>query len=124
MRIRKIIFSFCFFTLIISCNDVLDMAPDGKIDFVDVFEDPVKVEAFLNSCYNNIPGKGVRYFFWSRGPVVWSDEAWDTDSEAEPTLTSGRLYNGNASAGSHPVESPIAVEARSEERGVGKDGGE
>lgn len=111
MGFKKYIIGFCVLFFLISCNDVLDMAPDGKIDFDDVFDDPEKVEAFLNSCYNNMPGKGMRYFFWSRGPVVWSDEAWDTDAEAEPTLTSGRLYSGNASAGSHPIETPISVEA-------------
>src|SRR5699024_9135303 len=111
MKLKKYIIGFCIPLLLTSCNDVLDMAPDGKIDFVDVFEDPIKVEAFLNSCYNNMPGKGTRYFYWNRGPVVWSDEAWDTDAEAEPTLSSGRLYNGSASAGDHPIELPVAVEA-------------
>lgn len=111
MKLKKYIIGFCIPLLLTSCNDVLDMAPDGKIDFIDVFEDPIKVEAFLNSCYNNIPGKGVTYFFWSRGPVAWSDEAWDTDAESEPTLTSGRLYNGNAFAGNHPIETPSSVEA-------------
>ncbi|MBE8713726.1 RagB/SusD family nutrient uptake outer membrane protein [Sphingobacterium hungaricum] len=95
----------------ISCNKTLDSAPDGKISMDEIFEDPVKVGAFLNSCYNNIPGKGARYFFWMRGPVVWSDEAWDADAEAEPTLTTGRIYNGNVSALNHPAEVPGSVEA-------------
>src|SRR3546814_16113014 len=43
------------------------------------------------------------YFFWSRGPVVWSDEAWDTDAEAESWIMAGRMYNGDASAGNHPI---------------------
>lgn len=79
------------------------MAPDGKISIDDVFADSVKVGAFLNTCYSNLPVKGTRYYFWNRGPVVWSDDAWDTDAEAEPTLMSGRLYNGDATAGNHPA---------------------
>ncbi len=111
MKAKKYIIGVCIVLILASCNKTLDMAPDGKIDLKEVFEDPIKVGAFLNSCYTNIPGKGTRYFFWSRGPVVWSDEAWDTDAEAEPTISSGRLYNGNASAGSHPIETPVSVEA-------------
>jgi hypothetical protein len=86
-----------------SCKKALDMAPDGKLSFDDIFSDPVKTGAFLNSCYANIPIKGNRYYFWSRGPVVWSDEGWDTDAEAEPSLMSGRTYNGDASAAYHPA---------------------
>tara|TARA_R110002050_G_scaffold181172_1_gene314716 strand:- start:11967 stop:13862 length:1896 start_codon:yes stop_codon:yes gene_type:complete len=88
--------------LTFSCTDVLDMAPDGKISLEEVFSDNDKVGAFLNSCYSNLPTKGTRYFFWSRGPVNWSDESWDTDAEAESWLTSGRMYNGDASAANHP----------------------
>ncbi|GAA4316166.1 RagB/SusD family nutrient uptake outer membrane protein [Compostibacter hankyongensis] len=86
-----------------SCKKALDMAPDGKLTLDQVFADNDKVSAFLNTCYTNIPDKGVRYYFWCRGPVEWSDEAWDTDAEAEPSLMSGRMYNGDASAGNHPA---------------------
>ncbi|SEW51244.1 RagB/SusD family nutrient uptake outer membrane protein [Chitinophaga arvensicola] len=86
-----------------ACKKALDMAPDGKISINDVFADSVKVGAFLNTCYANLPVKGTRYFFWSRGPVAWSDDAWDTDAESEPTLMAGRLYNGDATAGNHPA---------------------
>lgn len=86
-----------------SCEEALDMAPDGKLTMDEIFTDNDKVGAFLNSCYSNMPVKGTRYFFWSRGPVNWSDESWDTDAEAESWLTSGRLYNGDASAANHPA---------------------
>lgn len=91
-------------TTLISCEkDVLDVAPDGKIALDDVFADSEKVGAFLNTAYSYIPAKGTRYFFWSRGPVVWSDEAWDTDAEAESWIMAGRMYNGDASPANHPV---------------------
>jgi len=86
-----------------SCKKALDMAPDGKLTMDQVFADNDKVGAFLNSCYTNMPAKGTRYYFWMRGPVDASDEAWDTDAEAEPSLVSGRCYNGDASASSHPL---------------------
>lgn len=89
--------------LVSSCKKVLDKAPDGKLSMDEIFADNDKTGAFLNSCYNNIPVKGNRYFFWARGPVDWSDEAWDTDAEAESWIMSGRMYNGDASAGNHPI---------------------
>ena len=107
LRLRKNIYTIIlagFLTVgLNSCNKELDMAPDGYFSIDDVFKDNIKVAAFLNSCYNQIPAKGTRYFFWMRGPVVWSDEAWDTDAESEPTLMSGRVYNGDASAAFHPM---------------------
>lgn len=87
-----------------SCSDVLDMAPDGKVTLEEIFQDSESTAAYLNSCYSYIAAGGVRYYFWMRGPVVWSDEAWDTDAEAESWITSGQLYNGNASAGNHFTE--------------------
>ncbi|GAA4799189.1 RagB/SusD family nutrient uptake outer membrane protein [Olivibacter ginsenosidimutans] len=101
----KLVYALGLFGLVLwtACNKALDMAPDGKISIDEVFQDDAKVRAYLNTCYDNMPGKGTLYYFWSRGPVVWSDEAWDTDAEAEPTLMSGRMYNGNASADNHPA---------------------
>jgi hypothetical protein len=100
------IFSFILSLVwIASCKKSLDTAPDGKIAMGDIFTDTLKLRALLNTCYDNIPTKGCRYFFWSRGPVVWSDEAWDTDAEAEPTLSAGRLYSGSVSAQSfYPID--------------------
>ncbi|CAG5069973.1 hypothetical protein DYBT9623_02713 [Dyadobacter sp. CECT 9623] len=107
----KKIFRFLLLTLAFtSCKGVLDMAPDGKLTMDEIFADNDKVGAFLNTCYVNIPAKGTRYFFWSRGPVNWSDESWDTDAEAESWIMSGRMYNGDASAGNHPITN-ISTEA-------------
>jgi hypothetical protein len=101
--IKKYINGICTVFLLFSCSEVLDMAPDGKLTMDEIFTDNDKVGAFLNSCYTNMPAKGTRYYFWSRGPVVWSDEAWDTDAEAESSLIAGRMYNGDASASNHPI---------------------
>lgn len=102
MKIKHIALVVLLFTMG-SCSDVLNMAPDGKLSMDEIFADNDKTGAFLNSCYGNMPVKGTRYFFWSRGPVVWSDEAWDTDAEAESWIMAGRMYNGDASAGNHPI---------------------
>lgn len=102
MKLQYILIMSCIF-LISSCADVLDVAPDGKTSLDEIFSNSEDAAAYLNSCYQFIPTKGVRYFFWSRGPVEWSDEAWDTDAEAEPWIMSGRMYNGDASASNHPI---------------------
>jgi starch-binding outer membrane protein, SusD/RagB family len=104
MKLRTLLYAMMLAAFAFtSCKDVLDMAPDGKLTMDEIFADNDKTGAFLNSCYANMPVKGTRYFFWSRGPVNWSDESWDTDAEAESWIMSGRLYNGDASAGSHPI---------------------
>lgn len=104
MKIKYTVLLLTIFILTLgSCKKALDMAPDGKLTLDQVFSDQVKVGAFLNSCYANMPVKGTRYYFWMRGPVDASDEAWDTDAEAEPSLVSGRMYNGDASASNHPL---------------------
>jgi hypothetical protein len=81
----------------------LNSAPDGKIALNDVFNDNEMTAAYLNTCYTYIPAEGAQWYFCMRGPVVWCDEAWDTDAEAEGWLTSGQLYNGSASAVTHPA---------------------
>lgn len=104
--VRFYVMMCCLVTTLIvasSCKKELDMAPDGKLQLDEIFTNNTRVEAFLNSCYGPMPVKGTRYFFWSRGPVVWSDEAWDTDAEAESWIMAGRLYNGDASAANHPI---------------------
>ncbi len=103
IKYSKIIILIGITLVLFSCSEVLDVAPDGRISEDDIFMDNDKVSAYLNSCYENMPAKGNRYFFWSRGPVVWSDEAWDTDAEAESWIMAGRMYNGDASASSHPI---------------------
>ena len=64
MRLKNIILSLLLSSgALCSCSDVLDVAPDGTLTLEEVFADPDKVGAFLNSCYNNIPKKGFNYWF-------------------------------------------------------------
>lgn len=110
MKIRSIYsISFFFVSLLslISCSSALDVSPDGRISYADIFSDNDKVAAYLNTCYGNMPDKGQLYDFYERGPVAVSDEAWETDAEAEPGKIAGKMYNGNAAAdlgvGGHPL---------------------
>lgn len=84
-----------------SCNDVLDNAPDGKIKLKEVFLDPDKVSAFLNSCYNNIPVKNLSYHFFEALVVAMSDDAYSSSDLEGQNLQ--HLYNGNNSATWHSI---------------------
>lgn len=86
-----------------SCNKALDVAPDGRTSIEDIFNDHYRTGAYLNSCYMHIMDHGLKYFYFSRGPAVWSDEAWDADDTYVGNGASILLYNGNASASFHPI---------------------
>lgn len=88
---------------VVSCNDALDLTPDGRTSFEDIFKDDTRTGAYLNSCYQYVKDHGVKYHFFSRGPAVWSDEAWDADDTYVGDGAAILLYNGVASAGSHPI---------------------
>ena len=90
-------------SLLGGCSGVLDQAPGGKISLEEIFQKNEHVQAYLNTCYRYLPSYGSRYFFFSRGPVCWSDEAWDGDDLDVNWAASALLYNGTASASSHPV---------------------
>jgi hypothetical protein len=103
----KVRFIFLFSFLIIlmsSCSDILDQAPEGKLSMDEIFSDEEKIGAFLNTCYSNIGQKGHYYYLWSRGPVDWSDDAWDAEAVITNNGVSTRLYRGEASAASHPID--------------------
>ena len=87
----------------VSCNKYLDQAPDGKITLEDVWGDYDKTMYYLHTCYANLPTKSTQYFFWTRGPVNWCDDSWDADDLDVDWAASRKLYDGNASASSHPV---------------------
>lgn len=94
----------CFLaTVIYSCSNVLNQAPDGKISLEEVFGDNDKTMYYLNTCYSGINAKGCLYFFWSRGPVNWCDDSWDADDLDVSWAASRRYYDGNASASDFPA---------------------
>ena len=94
----------CFLaTVIYSCSDVLNQAPDGKISLEEVFGDNDKTMYYLNTCYSGINAKGCLYFFWGRGPVNWCDDSWDADDLDVSWAASRRYYDGNASASDFPA---------------------
>ncbi|MDP4184993.1 MAG: RagB/SusD family nutrient uptake outer membrane protein [Bacteroidota bacterium] len=94
------IISVLFFS---SCADDLNIAPQGLISDKEIFSDNDKVSAYLNSCYDNLPTKGLGYFNVCRGPVVWSDEAWDANLLTISNDPTALFINGSSSASRYPI---------------------
>lgn len=90
---------------IVSCKDVLDITPDGRLTPQDVFKTNDMVAAKLATCYSNIPAKGYRYFFYIPYPVIASDEAWDSDyTDGVGVYNIAQLYDGAVSAANNYLE--------------------
>ncbi len=73
---HKLYIFLLFVFLLNSCNDALDIAPDGNLQLDEVLADPDKVEALVNTLYENIPQKGYVYFFFDPAVVACSDDGW------------------------------------------------
>ena len=87
------------------------MAVDGLALWLPTeqgFRTNTETRDYLALCYSSVPVKALQYFFWSRGPVNWCDDAWDGDDVDVSWAGSGRLYNGDASATDHPVWTRIS----------------
>lgn len=81
------------------CSGALDVAPDGTLDGDDVWEDPNMVESKLNSCYNQIPQRGYRYYYWDNNIIGLTDDAV-TGGTGGPTQL---VYSNYVSASYHPL---------------------
>lgn len=102
MKFQRLIFVILTSLLIFSsCKDVLDMAPDGNMQMDEVLSDPDKVEALLNRCYNNIPGKGYTYWFFESLLIAASDDGYTSDENQG--VPSENIYNNNLSASNHAI---------------------
>lgn len=107
MKIKKNYILLSFFAILLampSCSDVLDSSPAGRITLTDVFANNDKTSAFLNTCYADTPEKGPHgYFFWTRGPVEWCDDAWDADDIDVNWVGSTNMYNGTINSSQDPI---------------------
>jgi hypothetical protein len=73
----KAIYMFAFIFLLSACNKALDVSPDGRLTLDKVFQDEDLTKAYFSSCFDYLPKKGLRYYFWTNYPVALSDEGWD-----------------------------------------------
>ena len=75
---RKInIYILAFLLALGACNKALDVSPDGRLSLDEVFQDEDLTKAYFSSCFDYLPKKSLRYYFWTSYPVALSDESWD-----------------------------------------------
>jgi len=75
---RKInIYILVFLLALGACNKALDVSPDGRLSLDQVFQDEDLTKAYFSSCFDYLPKKSLRYYFWTSYPVALSDESWD-----------------------------------------------
>lgn len=80
----------CFTT---SCQDVLDVAPEGRKDLEEIFSSEVTTGAYLNGCYQQFPHLTYGDYFWTSNFVGLSDDAWEYHTVAGIPLV--QAYAGN-----------------------------
>lgn len=99
---RFLVYAIGVLMIFSSCNGILDVEPDGRTSLDKIFADPELAAAYFSNCYNNIPHKSRRYFWFSNYPIAISDEAWSCDdvNGQGPVLA----YKGQASASLNPLD--------------------
>lgn len=83
-------------------KDPLDITPDGRISYDQIFSSETNTGAYLNSCYNNIQGYGYKYFFFTM-LAGFTDDAHDN---ANPTdnQSATHWYQGSLTPLSNPLD--------------------
>ncbi len=77
-----------------SCNDQLDLDPDGRITMDQVFSDRYRTMGYLNSCYGYCPAP-----YMDRASMC--DEAEDADDNTSGSRYSA-WYSGSVTANTYP----------------------
>ena len=60
-----------------SCQDVLNILPDGRKTLDEIFQDDATVGAYLNTCYTRFPLYGLNNYLHNNFRIVLSDDAFD-----------------------------------------------
>lgn len=86
-------------TLLNSCLDLLDVAPDGNLTMEDVWADPNKTAALVSACYDELPAFGWMFEAWDNIFTSCTDDAY-ASHDFTATFT-GLMYRGQSSAEFH-----------------------
>lgn len=97
MKKLFILINIIFAGLIISCDDLLDFENDGRITMDEAFDSRVRVQGYLNACYNYRSYPAIDW-------ASYSDEAEASDKTSGSKYTS--WYNGVATASTFGTYSP------------------
>lgn len=88
--------------LLSSCQDDLDVTPDGRMPIDVVFSTPENTKDYFASAWSHIPQKMFMYYFFDNFLIDMADEGWST-AEYQPLLISD-IYAGNCNTTKHRFE--------------------
>lgn len=100
---KNIIKVLLFLTLFSSCQDMLEVTPDGRKTIDEIFEDDATTAAYLNSCYLNFSRYGIRNYFHTNFRIAFSDDAWEGYLRVMP------VYKGSMTSSNNPNENEAGV---------------
>lgn len=95
MNILKSLYLGLGVMAIVSCNDVLDVTPDGRVSVEEAYKDPKGTAAAFKTCFNHLPRRGSRgVYFWTNARIPLSDEAFKQGD----TFAVADCYEGKTTA--------------------------
>ncbi|MDE6394164.1 MAG: hypothetical protein K2K77_02375, partial [Duncaniella sp.] len=86
-----------------SCQDDLDVTPDGRMTQDAIFSSPENTKDYLASAWSHIPQKMFMYYFFDNFLIDMADEGWSS-ADYISYLLIGNLYNGNCNSTKHRFE--------------------
>ena len=83
----------------------LDITPDGRMSLEDVFKNPDRTEAFLNTVYGSVPSYFFSYIEYAMLASI-SDECSDSQVGNQPANISAQWIIGALNPGNNPLTNP------------------
>ena len=85
-----------------SCEDDLNVTPDGRLDKAAVFSTPENTKDYFASAWAHVPFKLFKYYFFDNYLIDMADEGWST-ADYQPLIIND-IYAGNCNTTKHRFE--------------------
>ena len=85
-----------------SCEDDLNVTPDGRLDNAAVFSTPENTKDYFASAWAHVPFKLFKYYFFDNYLIDMADEGWST-ADYQPLIIND-IYAGNCNTTKHRFE--------------------
>ena len=89
-------------TMLSSCQDDLNVTPDGRMTIDVVFSTPENTKDYFASAWAHVPQKMFNYYFFDNFLIDMSDEGWST-ADYQPLIIND-IYAGNCNTTKHRFE--------------------
>ncbi|WP_187269299.1 RagB/SusD family nutrient uptake outer membrane protein [Algibacter pacificus] len=100
---NKFLYLLICTVFVLSCDEALDITPDGRLTLEDVFQDENHTEAYLNTVYSSIPSYSYYYHFFTFLAGV-TDECQDADVGNNPGNIANIWITGSMTPSFNPLE--------------------